>query len=34
MDGILNIYYFKNNMEMENMDPSNWWTLIAAMVYN
>ena len=22
-DGILNIYYFKNNMEMENMDLSN-----------
>ena len=24
MDGILNIYYFKNNMEMENMDLFSW----------
>ena len=22
-DGILNIYYFKNNMDIKNMEPSN-----------
>ena len=34
MGEILNIYYFKNNIEMENVDLSIQWTLITTVVYN
>ena len=34
MGEILNIYYFKNNIETENMDLSNQWTLITTVAYN
>ena len=34
MDEKLNIYYFKNNIETENVDPSNQWILITAVAHN
>ena len=34
MDEMLTVYYFKNNINMKNVDLSNWQMLITVMAYN